>query len=141
MCVPLLACALHYAVADPLQTKIMGFYHNSLDGLYRAPDPVHVFRELEDYLCSPFDNIRQEAAGPLAFKGFWDKVSARVDFGDQELPDKLKNTLGAIYDAYGGERPWYLSVDTQSQFEEVCWPLRIQSMPRYLTTKRVGRCS
>ncbi|KAI0086959.1 hypothetical protein BDY19DRAFT_957657 [Irpex rosettiformis] len=100
---------------DEYNQHIMGFYHNSLDSLYRATDSVQVLRDLEEYLCSPFSNIRKDAVGPLAFRSYWDKISSRIDFHGQELPDKLKNNICALYEVYGGERPSYLPTDTQSQ--------------------------
>jgi hypothetical protein len=95
----------------------MGFYCNSLDSLHIATDSVEVLQELEEYLCSPFINIRREAVGPLAFKRYWDRISSRIDFRDIELPENFRNSLCAIYDAYGGDRPSYLPADSQSQLE------------------------
>ena len=74
-----------------------------------------MLQDLEGYLCSPFDNVRGEAAGPLAFKTYWDRISTRIDFHGQELPNRLKTSLGAMYDAFGGERPSYLPEDTQTE--------------------------
>ncbi|KAI0693267.1 hypothetical protein BC835DRAFT_1086038 [Cytidiella melzeri] len=103
---------------DEYDQHIMGFYCNSLDSLYRAVDSVQVLRDLEEYLCAPFENIRKEAIGPLTFKSFWDRISSRLDLDNdngEQLPEKLKTSLCAIYDAYGGDRPAYLPKDSQSQ--------------------------
>ncbi|KAH8115144.1 hypothetical protein DFH11DRAFT_1726577 [Phellopilus nigrolimitatus] len=111
---------------DVYNEKILPLYYDAIVAtrtLEPLEDAIIVLSEL---LKAPFarDRIPEPAAGPLAFRTFWDSVAPRLDFTMRYFPPGLADCVHALASAYGGEVPDWMRSQSQthssiSQDEEV----------------------
>ncbi len=105
----------------------MRFYSQALRAVQAAKPHVETLHILAAFLAAPFENISYGALGSRAVMNFWEAIKGDFDNTlHHDIPTSLKINLAACYDAFGGERPSFVSSNSDSESQSQ------MSMVRYL---------